>query len=49
MRGAHTEWRPYKPPVYDRGQTVRSAEDEHLRRTCIRCGYGWREDIVHPA
>lgn len=46
--GAHTEWQPRKAPVYDRTQLVRAAEDEHLRRSCIRCGYRWREDIVRP-
>lgn len=46
MRGAHTEWQPYKSPVYDRSQCIRAEVEEHLRRTCIRCGYHWREDVV---
>lgn len=46
MRDAYTEWVPYRPPVYDRGQTVRPARDEYLKRTCGRCGYHWREACV---
>lgn len=46
--GAHTEWIPHKGAVNDRGQLVRAAVPEYLRRTCIRCGFVWREDIVRP-
>ncbi|MFJ3812251.1 hypothetical protein ACIPWE_38550 [Streptomyces sp. NPDC090073] len=47
MRGAHTEWVPYRPPVYNGRAAERKAQPEHLRRACIRCGYRWQEDIVH--
>lgn len=47
LRGAHTEWVPYRRAEHNHHhQRTREAVDEHLRRTCIRCGYSWREDIV---
>ena len=46
MRGAHTQWVAYQPPVYNGRAAERQAEPEHLRRTCIRCAYAWLEDVV---
>lgn len=48
MRGAHTEWKPHTPAEVSYSSVRKAAQPEHLRRTCIRCGYWWREDIVRP-
>lgn len=45
-RGAATEWRPYIRAVVSYGNVLEPAVNEHLRRSCLRCGYRWSEAIV---